>query len=224
MAQLVEHHLAKVGVAGSNPVVRSREVAGQTVRRSICRGAVDLPSRRDPTAAVMRTSIASAICLKTSRAKQLVGKTIRFTDRSGFDVGSGSASPLRQRDGVQDSEEQHPQRGERTDDIVGPGRDSQGDPDRDETNDRTASIAFTRRRRVTAMLPPSNGSGGRRLMIAHPKLTQATSATIARRVKESIASVRRRKSAGRPRTTICVIEPARLTTMSSTSVRYLPVR
>ena len=24
MAQLVEHHLAKVGVAGSNPVVRSR--------------------------------------------------------------------------------------------------------------------------------------------------------------------------------------------------------
>lgn len=32
----------------------------------------------DPTAAVMRTSIGSAICLKTSRARQLVGKTIRF--------------------------------------------------------------------------------------------------------------------------------------------------
>ena len=30
MAQLVEHHLAKVGVAGSNPVVRSRMLeAGQ---------------------------------------------------------------------------------------------------------------------------------------------------------------------------------------------------
>ena len=26
MAQLVEHHLAKVGVAGSNPVVRSRKL------------------------------------------------------------------------------------------------------------------------------------------------------------------------------------------------------
>jgi hypothetical protein len=29
VAQLVEHNLAKVGVAGSNPVVRSRETAGQ---------------------------------------------------------------------------------------------------------------------------------------------------------------------------------------------------
>src|SRR4030095_3295035 len=29
VAQLVEHHLAKVGVAGSNPVVRSRETPGQ---------------------------------------------------------------------------------------------------------------------------------------------------------------------------------------------------
>ena len=27
MAQLVEHHLAKVGVAGSNPVVRSKRAA-----------------------------------------------------------------------------------------------------------------------------------------------------------------------------------------------------
>ena len=38
VAQLVEHHLAKVGVAGSNPVVRSRNylrkrriAAGQTL-------------------------------------------------------------------------------------------------------------------------------------------------------------------------------------------------
>ena len=29
MAQLVEHHLAKVGVAGSNPVVRSMHVQGR---------------------------------------------------------------------------------------------------------------------------------------------------------------------------------------------------
>jgi ATP phosphoribosyltransferase len=29
VAQLVEHNLAKVGVAGSNPVVRSHEIAGQ---------------------------------------------------------------------------------------------------------------------------------------------------------------------------------------------------
>ncbi len=28
VAQLVEHHLAKVGVAGSNPVVRSKKAAG----------------------------------------------------------------------------------------------------------------------------------------------------------------------------------------------------
>ncbi len=35
-----------------------------------------------------RTSIGSAICLKTSRAKEL-GKTIRFYYRSGFEVGSG---------------------------------------------------------------------------------------------------------------------------------------
>ena len=28
MAQLVEHHLAKVGVAGSNPVVRSNVMYG----------------------------------------------------------------------------------------------------------------------------------------------------------------------------------------------------
>ena len=32
MAQLVEHHLAKVGVAGSNPVVRSMNIrAGQHI-------------------------------------------------------------------------------------------------------------------------------------------------------------------------------------------------
>ena len=30
MAQLVEHHLAKVGVAGSNPVVRSRMIEGRS--------------------------------------------------------------------------------------------------------------------------------------------------------------------------------------------------
>ena len=30
MAQLVEHHLAKVGVAGSNPVVRSRMLEGRS--------------------------------------------------------------------------------------------------------------------------------------------------------------------------------------------------
>ena len=29
VAQLVEHHLAKVRVAGSNPVVRSKQTAGQ---------------------------------------------------------------------------------------------------------------------------------------------------------------------------------------------------
>ncbi len=31
MAQLVEHHLAKVGVAGSNPVVRSKQYAGESM-------------------------------------------------------------------------------------------------------------------------------------------------------------------------------------------------
>ena len=30
MAQLVEHHLAKVGVAGSSPVVRSRNLTAET--------------------------------------------------------------------------------------------------------------------------------------------------------------------------------------------------
>jgi hypothetical protein len=33
VAQLVEHHLAKVGVAGSNPVVRSKTAAGGSVNR-----------------------------------------------------------------------------------------------------------------------------------------------------------------------------------------------
>ena len=32
MAQLVEHHLAKVGVAGSNPVVRSIVYSGRLIR------------------------------------------------------------------------------------------------------------------------------------------------------------------------------------------------
>ena len=32
MAQLVEHHLAKVGVAGSNPVVRSIVLDGLVIR------------------------------------------------------------------------------------------------------------------------------------------------------------------------------------------------
>ena len=32
MAQLVEHHLAKVGVAGSNPVVRSRNSNDLVIR------------------------------------------------------------------------------------------------------------------------------------------------------------------------------------------------
>ena len=32
MAQLVEHHLAKVGVAGSNPVVRSRNSSDLVIR------------------------------------------------------------------------------------------------------------------------------------------------------------------------------------------------
>jgi hypothetical protein len=34
VAQLVEHHLAKVGVAGSNPVVRSRSEAISAVHRA----------------------------------------------------------------------------------------------------------------------------------------------------------------------------------------------
>ena len=36
MAQLVEHHLAKVRVAGSNPVVRSRRLLGRRVARAVC--------------------------------------------------------------------------------------------------------------------------------------------------------------------------------------------
>ena len=35
MAQLVEHHLAKVGVAGSNPVVRSRIVKGRSLKAGL---------------------------------------------------------------------------------------------------------------------------------------------------------------------------------------------
>ncbi len=35
MAQLVEHHLAKVGVAGSNPVVRSIVAEGRSYLRAL---------------------------------------------------------------------------------------------------------------------------------------------------------------------------------------------
>ena len=35
MAQLVEHHLAKVGVAGSNPVVRSRMLEGRSSKAGL---------------------------------------------------------------------------------------------------------------------------------------------------------------------------------------------
>jgi hypothetical protein len=34
---VVEHHLAKVGVAGSNPVVRSKHRRGYSVPRSVLR-------------------------------------------------------------------------------------------------------------------------------------------------------------------------------------------
>ena len=34
MAQLVEHHLAKVGVAGSNPVVRSTDHFGRSLHKT----------------------------------------------------------------------------------------------------------------------------------------------------------------------------------------------
>ncbi len=34
VAQLVEHHLAKVGVAGSNPVVRSTETCGPALTQN----------------------------------------------------------------------------------------------------------------------------------------------------------------------------------------------
>jgi hypothetical protein len=43
VAQLVEHHLAKVGVAGSNPVVRSKKAAGQQLRAA---GRIPLTGRR----------------------------------------------------------------------------------------------------------------------------------------------------------------------------------
>ena len=43
MAQLVEHHLAKVGVAGSNPVVRSIDIIrpGQTLWPFLFQSAID---------------------------------------------------------------------------------------------------------------------------------------------------------------------------------------
>ena len=40
MAQLVEHHLAKVGVAGSNPVVRSMFMRGRPLGRPFLLGDV----------------------------------------------------------------------------------------------------------------------------------------------------------------------------------------
>ena len=35
MAQLVEHHLAKVGVAGSSPVVRSRNFTAEAIAPAV---------------------------------------------------------------------------------------------------------------------------------------------------------------------------------------------
>ena len=35
MAQLVEHHLAKVGVAGSSPVVRSRNLTAEAIAPAV---------------------------------------------------------------------------------------------------------------------------------------------------------------------------------------------
>jgi len=55
VAQLVEHNLAKVGVAGSNPVVRSREIAGQA---PFSKGA---SSRQDPSIARLSRSSACAV-------------------------------------------------------------------------------------------------------------------------------------------------------------------
>ena len=48
MAQLVEHHLAKVGVAGSNPVVRSRISNDPVVRLGRFLFTVSTPIRRCP--------------------------------------------------------------------------------------------------------------------------------------------------------------------------------
>ena len=49
VAQLVEHHLAKVGVAGSNPVVRSRESAGQDRCKPALRHVRDRPEGKGPS-------------------------------------------------------------------------------------------------------------------------------------------------------------------------------
>ncbi len=43
VAQLVEHHLAKVRVAGSNPVVRSKSTCSEALRRQ---GLFSLPPER----------------------------------------------------------------------------------------------------------------------------------------------------------------------------------
>ena len=47
MAQLVEHHLAKVGVAGSNPVVRSRNSNDPVIRlgRFLCHKPLAYPEK-----------------------------------------------------------------------------------------------------------------------------------------------------------------------------------
>ena len=46
MAQLVEHHLAKVGVAGSNPVVRSRMLEGRSLKAGLFTSSPPLEWRR----------------------------------------------------------------------------------------------------------------------------------------------------------------------------------
>ena len=45
VAQLVEHNLAKVGVAGSNPVVRSKRLASQPLLRWGLHRVTDLTRR-----------------------------------------------------------------------------------------------------------------------------------------------------------------------------------
>ncbi len=59
VAQLVEHNLAKVGVAGSNPVVRSQEIGGQA---RFSKGA---SSRQDPPIARLSRSPAGQSGLRS---------------------------------------------------------------------------------------------------------------------------------------------------------------
>ncbi len=63
VAQLVEHNLAKVGVAGSNPVVRSREIAGQA---PFPKGAC---SRQNPSIARLSRRPVGQSCLKSRPSK-----------------------------------------------------------------------------------------------------------------------------------------------------------